>query len=142
MSEAPVVGVIGGGQLARMMQPAAIALGVRLRLLAESPSDCATAAIPDAVIGTHHDLDVLREFAKGRLVLRMEDSSSVARWMGAQELLNGSILTVDEVLSIVDGVTAADLKRVARDIFVSEQLSLAVVGPMSADTDLTGLLQV
>jgi 5-(carboxyamino)imidazole ribonucleotide synthase len=65
VSEAPVVGVIGGGQLARMMQPAAIALGVRLRLLAESPSDCAAAAIPDTVVGTHHDLDVLRGFASG-----------------------------------------------------------------------------
>ena len=65
MSQAPVVGVIGGGQLARMMQPAAIALGVRLRLLAESPSDCAAAVIPDTVVGTHHDLDVLRDFARG-----------------------------------------------------------------------------
>ena len=29
--------VIGGGQLARMMQPAAIGLGIHLRLLAEAP---------------------------------------------------------------------------------------------------------
>jgi len=35
MDETPVVAVIGGGQLARMMQQAAIALGVPLRLLAE-----------------------------------------------------------------------------------------------------------
>ena len=33
----PVVGMVGGGQLARMTQAAAIALGVRLRVLAESP---------------------------------------------------------------------------------------------------------
>ena len=31
----PVVGVIGGGQLARMMIPAALGLGIELRVLAE-----------------------------------------------------------------------------------------------------------
>jgi phosphoribosylaminoimidazole carboxylase (NCAIR synthetase) len=35
--ETPALAVIGGGQLARMMQQAAIALGVRLQLLAEAP---------------------------------------------------------------------------------------------------------
>ena len=39
---APVVGVIGAGQLARMMQPAAIALGVRLRVLAANRDESAS----------------------------------------------------------------------------------------------------
>ena len=33
----PVVGVVGGGQLARMMQGPAVELGVQLRVLAEAP---------------------------------------------------------------------------------------------------------
>ena len=32
----PVIGVVGGGQLARMMGPAATELGIELRVLAES----------------------------------------------------------------------------------------------------------
>ena len=36
-----VVGVIGGGQLARMMDEAATGLGLRLRLLAEGPDTSA-----------------------------------------------------------------------------------------------------
>src|SRR5690242_11874298 len=44
---APVVGVIGAGQLARMMQPAAIALGVRLRVLSANPDESAAQVIPD-----------------------------------------------------------------------------------------------
>jgi 5-(carboxyamino)imidazole ribonucleotide synthase len=61
----PVVGVVGGGQLARMMQPPAVALGVRLRLLATDPGESAAQVIPDVVLGHHTDLDALRRFAAG-----------------------------------------------------------------------------
>jgi len=61
----PLVGVVGGGQLARMMQQPAVGLGVRLRLLADSPSDSAAQVIPDTVIGDYRDLDTLRRFARG-----------------------------------------------------------------------------
>ena len=61
----PVVGVIGGGQLARMMQQPAIALGVGLRVLATSMEESAAQAVRDVRIGSHHDLDDLRRFADG-----------------------------------------------------------------------------
>jgi 5-(carboxyamino)imidazole ribonucleotide synthase len=61
----PVVGVVGGGQLARMMAPPAVALGVRLRVLAADPADSAAQVVPDTVIGHHTDLDALRRFAQG-----------------------------------------------------------------------------
>lgn len=52
--------VIGGGQLARMMQQAAIGLGLRLRLLAEGPDVSAAQVIPDHRVGDYTDLDDLR----------------------------------------------------------------------------------
>ncbi len=61
----PTVGIVGGGQLARMMQQAAIALGVSLRVLAESPTDSAARVVSDVRIGTHTSLDDLEAFAKG-----------------------------------------------------------------------------
>ncbi|MEP6762024.1 MAG: 5-(carboxyamino)imidazole ribonucleotide synthase, partial [Sporichthyaceae bacterium] len=68
----PVVGVIGGGQLARMMAPAAIALGVRLRVLAREATDSAAQVVPDVEIGDERDLDALRRFAKGCDVLTFD----------------------------------------------------------------------
>jgi len=62
---APRVGVIGGGQLARMMQPAAINLGISLRVLSASPTDSAAQVIPDTVVGSHNDWDAIEEFARG-----------------------------------------------------------------------------
>jgi 5-(carboxyamino)imidazole ribonucleotide synthase len=68
----PVVGVVGGGQLARMMQPAAVALGVRLRVLVDSPTDSAAQVVPDCVVGDYRDLADLRGFAAGCDVLTFD----------------------------------------------------------------------
>jgi 5-(carboxyamino)imidazole ribonucleotide synthase len=56
----PQLAVIGGGQLARMMQQAAVGLGIHIRLLAEAPDVSAAQVIPDHVVGDYTDLDTLR----------------------------------------------------------------------------------
>src|SRR5947207_3944524 len=61
----PVVGMVGGGQLARMTHQAAIALGQSLRVLATEPDDGAALVAGDVRVGHHTDLAALREFAKG-----------------------------------------------------------------------------
>ena len=68
----PVVGVVGGGQLARMMAPPAVALGIHLKLLADSREDSAAQVIPDTVIGDYRDLPTLRQFARGCDVLTFD----------------------------------------------------------------------
>jgi 5-(carboxyamino)imidazole ribonucleotide synthase len=60
-----VVGVVGGGQLARMMAPPAIGLGITLRVLVDRPDDSAAMVVPDAVVGDYRDLDTLLAFAHG-----------------------------------------------------------------------------
>jgi 5-(carboxyamino)imidazole ribonucleotide synthase len=61
----PRVGIVGGGQLARMTAPAAEALDINLRVLAAHPDDSAAQVIPDTVIGAHDDLQALLEFGAG-----------------------------------------------------------------------------
>ncbi|MEY3846754.1 MAG: hypothetical protein RJA66_1021 [Actinomycetota bacterium] len=55
------VGVIGGGQLARMMTPPAINLGLEIKVLAESVGS--SAALATTQVGDYTHLDVVREFA-------------------------------------------------------------------------------
>jgi 5-(carboxyamino)imidazole ribonucleotide synthase len=62
---APLVAMVGGGQLARMTHQAAIALGQTLRVLAADAEDPAAQVSPDVVIGSHTDLDDLRRVAAG-----------------------------------------------------------------------------
>ncbi|WP_298253506.1 5-(carboxyamino)imidazole ribonucleotide synthase [uncultured Arthrobacter sp.] len=59
----PVIGVIGGGQLARMMAGPAVELGLELRVLAEGPDVSAVAAVAHAVVGDYRELQTLRGFA-------------------------------------------------------------------------------
>ncbi|MEV0678277.1 5-(carboxyamino)imidazole ribonucleotide synthase [Actinosynnema sp. NPDC050436] len=68
----PVVGMIGGGQLARMTHQAAIPLGQSLRVLAQSDSDPAALVARDVEYGEHTDLDALRAFAKSCDVLTFD----------------------------------------------------------------------
>jgi 5-(carboxyamino)imidazole ribonucleotide synthase len=56
------VGVIGGGQLARMMTPAAINLGIEIKVLAEAEGS--SAALATTQVGDYNQLEVVREFAK------------------------------------------------------------------------------
>ena len=83
-----------------------------------------------------------KEMAKGRMLLGMEDTMAVARWLAAQELLMGHIRTVDEVLAIVDAIAAEDIQRVASALFVGTKLNLAVVGPFGGDANLQALLKL
>ena len=70
--DGPTVAVVGGGQLARMMQQAAIGLGVPLRLLAEGPDVAAAQVVRDPLVGDFRDLDLLREVARGCAVMTFD----------------------------------------------------------------------
>jgi 5-(carboxyamino)imidazole ribonucleotide synthase len=61
----PVVGMVGGGQLARMTHEAGIPLGIRFKLLSDTAQDSAAQVVAGVVVGDHRDLRTLRAFARG-----------------------------------------------------------------------------
>ena len=60
----PVVGIIGGSQLARMCQPPAVGLSITLSVLAESADASAALVIPSSPVGNHTDIEAVRAFAR------------------------------------------------------------------------------
>ncbi len=88
------------------------------------------------------ELTKAREMAKGRLLMRMEDSRSVAGWTGGQEVLTGRILSVDQVISILDAITAEEISQLAQELLVGSRLRLAVVGPATGEDNLEELLKL
>jgi 5-(carboxyamino)imidazole ribonucleotide synthase len=58
----PIVGVVGGGQLARMMIAPAVELGIGIRVLAEAEG--MSAGLAATAVGDYRDLDVVRAFAR------------------------------------------------------------------------------
>lgn len=57
--------MVGGGQLARMTHEAGIPLGIRFKLLSETPQESAAQVVHEVVVGDHRDLETLRSFARG-----------------------------------------------------------------------------
>lgn len=87
------------------------------------------------------DLTKAKEMIKGRLMLRMEDSRNVAGWLGGQEILTGHVLTVDDVLAKINTISSDDIKRIARQLLITEKLNLAIVGPVNKEEPLAELLK-
>jgi predicted Zn-dependent peptidase len=91
---------------------------------------------------TEEELNKAKELSKGRLLLRMEDSRSVAGWVGGQEILNGSIMDVEEVVAVIDKVTAEEMCTLAKELLIGEKLRLSVVGPVKSADHLEKLLKI
>lgn len=68
----PKIGVVGGGQLARMMAPVAHELGLDLQILAESVDVCAVHVVPHAPVGDYQDFEKLSEFARDKDVVTFD----------------------------------------------------------------------
>lgn len=62
---APRVGMVGGGQLARMSAAPAAALGIEFRVLATSVEESAAQVVSDVRIGRHDDAAAVLDFARG-----------------------------------------------------------------------------
>jgi len=78
-----------------------------------------------------------KEFTKGRLRLELESTNGVSFWLAYQELLMGSIKTIEEEVALVEAVTAADIRRVANEVLRSP-IQMAVIGPFAKDAAFRG----
>jgi predicted Zn-dependent peptidase len=75
------------------------------------------------------ELAKAKAYLAGGLELRMDETRHLASWVGGQEALHDRVLTLDEALALVGGVTAGDVHRVAGDLIRDDALRLAAVAP-------------
>ncbi|GAA3665310.1 hypothetical protein GCM10022237_26690 [Nocardioides ginsengisoli] len=62
------------------------------------------------------------------MILGLEDSGSRMMRLGKNELVNGEVLGIDEVISRIESVTVDEVREIAAEVFSRPEL-LAVVGP-------------
>jgi len=77
---------------------------------------------------TEEELERGKGQLKGGLVLGLEDSGSRMSRLGKAELVYDELLSIDEVIALVDAVTVEDVRGLAAELFTGKEL-LAVVGP-------------
>ncbi|WP_440696794.1 5-(carboxyamino)imidazole ribonucleotide synthase [Clavibacter nebraskensis] len=137
----PTVGVVGGGQLARMMIAPAVELGIGIRVLAEA--DGMSAGLAATAVGDYRDLDVVRAFARDvdvitfdhehvpQHVLRALVAEGVAVHPGPDALLvaQDKLLMRErlEALGVPVPVWARVADRDALAAFIAENGGVAVV---------------
>ncbi len=71
-----------------------------------------------------------KELLKGRFLLSLEDSSSVASYLGTRKLLQDSLDIPDEVIKKIMDVQIGDVVELARELFRPERLNFAIIGPV------------
>jgi predicted Zn-dependent peptidase len=75
------------------------------------------------------ELQKAKDYIKGHFALGMEGSDDVVGYLVTQEVLRHKITLPQDHNKMIDKVTAADVLRVAQDIFRNEKLNMAIIGP-------------
>lgn len=87
------------------------------------------------------ELERSKTLRKGRLLMGLEDSRSVASWVGGQEATYGEIKTPEEVMELIEAVTVEDVQSLAGEIIQEERMNLALIGPYADDSTFADLLR-
>lgn len=91
---------------------------------------------------TPDELEKAKEHFKGRLTLQMEDSEQIAAWFGTQQLLAGKTLTLEQRFKRIEKVKLNDVQMVAKDVFKTAKINLALVGPFKQKGEFIRLLKL
>lgn len=127
----PTVGIVGGGQLARMTIQAAISLGLPVRLLAERPDDAAARISPCVDLGSPADPTALRAFAQRCDVLTFDHE------LGDVELLRELENQGHVVYPSADTLALGQDKRLQRDRFAALGFPVPANTLIDSEADLT-----
>jgi predicted Zn-dependent peptidase len=79
-----------------------------------------------------------KDFYAGQLLMGLEDTMDHMLWIGEQAAAVGRISVPERLLDHVERVGARDIQRVARQLFLTARMHLAIVGPV-ADADAARL---
>lgn len=86
------------------------------------------------------ELRKAKDYLKGKMVMGLESSDEVASFLAGQEILKNKILSPEQIFEKVEKVTVGDVLRVAKDIFDSRRLNLAVIGPHKDEKKIKDIL--
>ena len=80
---------------------------------------------------TEGELKRAKEYARGQMLLALEDTGSRMLWIGERIVTEEEMTPVKEIFRRIDKVKAEDIKEAANMVFNMKNLSLAMVGPGS-----------
>lgn len=93
-----------------------------IKIILEEYKKLTTELIPEK------ELRRAKDILQGRVMLQMEASDNLANWYAQQVMYRRTILTPGELIKKIKKISAIDLQKVARQIFINRHLNLAIIG--------------
>jgi len=91
---------------------------------------------------TASELKRAKEHLKGKTAIALEDSENVVSWYVGQEVLTKKILTPEEKIAKLQKVSKEEVQKVAQQLFQTNRINLALIGPYKDDKEFLPLLKI
>jgi predicted Zn-dependent peptidase len=90
---------------------------------------------------TEKELAKAKAYLKGKTTLALEDNQMRLDWFLEEVAFKKKVQTPQEIFKAVDKVTINDVLKLAKQLFVSQKMSLAVVGPYKSTKKFEQILK-
>lgn len=77
------------------------------------------------------ELQRAKDYLKGSMLLGLESTPSRMSNLARQEMVFGRHISLDEISAGIDAVTTDDVRQVARELFVRDEIALTILGPLN-----------
>jgi len=79
---------------------------------------------------TSAELKRVKNAIRSSMCMSLDSSAGIAHYLVSEETAMGKIMSPEEKLSLIDSVTASDIRRVSEKIFRNSRMNLAMIGPV------------
>ncbi|MBU0606190.1 MAG: insulinase family protein [Candidatus Omnitrophica bacterium] len=86
------------------------------------------------------ELKRAKEYYKGQLLFALEDTMSHMLWVGEKVVAGEKNHSAAPILEKIDAVSAEDIMRVSKNLFINNNINLAVIGPGGDEKEIKGAL--
>jgi len=73
--------------------------------------------------------------------MSLEATDDIANFYGGQELMKRELKTLEEKIKEIKKVTAVDIQKMAKVIFKTDNLNLAIIGPFKDNKQFEKILK-
>ena len=89
---------------------------------------------------TGEELNRAKKYLRGKMLLSLESSNSVAQFFGFKELLLDDLMQIEEALELLEAVSLKDIERVAKLVIREGELRFAMIGNFENEAEIKALL--
>lgn len=91
---------------------------------------------------SEEELKKVKEYMVGTMYQSLESSLDLAWYYGLESIFRNKILLPKDQEKLIRSVTAEEIRKIARKIFVEKNLNLAIVGPFKDEEKFKALLKI